>query len=92
MREIKPTIIQQAGGTILVKYPYKKCPDLYLAFKEHPIHCCQCEKDIESNGDKFIEHIISHSNRKHHRFICAMQPDLISGCQQFGELIRTRQE
>ena len=91
MAEIKPTIIEQTGGIILVKYPHRKCPDLYIAFKEHPIYCCNCDQNVEANGDKFIEHVISHSHRKNHRFICGMQPDFVNGCRQFGELIKTKQ-
>ena len=90
MRETKQTIIQQAGGCIFVKYPHFKSRHLYLAFKEHPIHCCQCDSDIPANGEALIEHIKSHSQRKNHRFLVALAPDLISGSVQFGELVEAK--
>jgi len=93
VREIKETIIQQAGGMIFVKYSHFKSPHLYMGIKGHPIHCCQCDADIpENDGEAFIEHIILHSKRKNHRFLVSLTPDLVSGCNRFGELIRTRQE
>lgn len=86
--KIKATIIQQAGGMIFVKYPHFKSPHLYLGFKGHPVHCCQCDTDIpENDGEAFFEHIILYSKHKHHKFTCSLAPDLISGSKRFGELI-----
>lgn len=92
MKEIKPTIIEQAGGIIFVKYPHFRNPHLYIAIKGYPIHCCQCDIDIPQDGQKFIEHVMNHSKRKHHKFLIAAAPDLISGTKQYGEWLKTKQE
>ncbi len=61
------TIIAQGGIFILVQYPHRKQPHLYVGLEDHPIHCCQCKADIAPSEDQLLEHISGHDTRSKRR-------------------------
>ena len=60
--EGKTVIVRLFGPMVGVYYPYRKTGDLYVALKEHPIHCCQCDQDVPDG--EFLEHVKSHNREK----------------------------
>jgi len=74
-REGKTIIARVFGPMVGVYYPYRKTGDLYVAVKEHPVRCCQCDQDVPD--DEFLKHVTSHNRlkRKHPDFI--IDPSLV---------------
>ncbi len=54
------------GPMYTVSYPWRKTPDLYVAVDNHPVRCCQCDKDIpvDDSLTAWREHIRVHARRK----------------------------
>lgn len=68
------TVIWQEGrmACVIVKYPTRKAPDMYIALKQRPIRCIRCGEDIPRTGrgvsnknmtGRLIDHIRSHDRR-----------------------------
>lgn len=64
-----PILIAPSGALIFVRYPNRKSTNLYVWFKDGPLHCCNCDggQDLEPTEAALLEHIHSHDTRKVHR-------------------------
>ena len=62
-KETGKTIITPVMGPMIgVYYPYRKTGDLYVALKDSPVFCCQCEAEFPI--EELPQHIDSHNRRR----------------------------
>lgn len=62
--------VGQGGPWVLVYYPYRKTPHLYVSLKGHPIFCTQCNQQIPKTQRRSVRqsrrlwrHIAGHHRR-----------------------------
>jgi len=68
--EGKTVICRFMGPMVMVYYPYRTSPDLYVAGPEPGTsHCCQC--DVDLTKETFLSHVIG-DNKQLKKF-----PDVI---------------
>jgi hypothetical protein len=61
---VKPKATATVMGVFLmVKYDYRKTPDLYVAVKGNPVKCCQCEAEFPVA--EFQEHVMKFYRKAH---------------------------
>lgn len=60
----EPILVRAMDGLAftLVKYPYRKTPDLYTTIKDKPVLCAQCSETFPI--ESLIPHIVGHDRRK----------------------------
>ena len=72
-----PIRISQQGAFLMVVYPHRKTPDLYIAIKGHNTACMQCEEGSQEipktkrrsvqSTERLIAHIRTHDRRRKRR-------------------------
>ena len=76
---VKPILFSALTGTMwLVHYPYRKTPDLYVAFKDHPVFCARpkCQADEFPVSD-WLTHIRGHDRRHGDADIVTLTGDVV---------------
>jgi len=81
---LKPIILQQSFAFIMVKYPYRRSPDLYVVAAGHPAFCAQCEAQFKV--PELINHIHSHDRRKGKAEILSMKDGKIGTVVEIREI------
>lgn len=66
-RERRQIVVGQMGAFLMVGYPSRKTPDLYLALQGHPTFCAQCERTFPECLAEFTQHIYEHAPRRDRR-------------------------
>lgn len=57
------TVIEDLGGFLLVRYPDRKTPDLYIGLEGHPFFCCQCEAEM-ATAEQFAAHVAARHKKR----------------------------